>query len=128
MHAVNAPERIGRQAFLLNGREFALVREQGHKTVGRMIVLGYAAAPDGQVRLGLICSRRYDRRAVERNRARRLLRESYRQLRPHIDQPLWLVAIARDAMHGRKQPEVQAELACLLARIPSLPPEPEAQP
>ena len=122
---MSAPLSISRQAFLLAGREFAHVREQGDKQVGRFMVLGYVAAPDGQVRMGLITSKRYDLHAVERNRARRLLRESYRHLRGRISQPVWLVAIARQAMHGRKQADVQAEMARLLARIDCLADAPE---
>jgi ribonuclease P protein component len=115
---------IGRDAYLCTGKEFARVRDEGQKLVGRYLVLGYLPAPEGPSRLGFIVSRQYDRHAVERNRARRLLRESYRLLRHRITRNLWLVAIARNALHGRRQPEVQAELARLLGKLDALAPLP----
>jgi len=114
---------IGRDAYLCTGREFAQVRDEGQKVVGRYMVLGYLPAPDQRPRLGFIVSRKYDRRAVQRNRARRLLRESYRLLRSQISRDLWFVAIARHGLHDRSQPEVQAELSRLLRRLDALTPD-----
>lgn len=119
---------IGREAYLTSGREFAHVREHGEKVVGRFMVLGWLPAPDASVRLGLIVSRRYDRRAVQRNRARRLLRESYRLLRGRIERPLWLVAIARERIRGRSQAEVQQEMERLLRRLDALAPQADSRP
>ena len=57
--------------------DFMLVREKGKKQTSPFAVLLYLV-PDGNqsldsVKCGIICSRRFDRRAVRRNRARRLL-------------------------------------------------------
>lgn len=106
--------RLRPEFFLRKAREFAHVKAQGVSYPGRFLVLNVTPAPDGQLRLGLIVSRRYHRRAVQRNRARRLMRESYRLLRGGIAGPLWLVVIARPHMQGRQVQDVQAELIRLL--------------
>jgi len=60
----------------------------------------------GYTRLGVTASRRLGK-AVTRNRARRLLREAARLSYPHIH-PGWdLLLIARPALVGARQPQVQ---------------------
>jgi ribonuclease P protein component len=93
--------------------EFEHVRESGNKKVGRFVVLVTATAPDGKLRCGVVCNRRYSVRAVIRNRARRLLWESFRLLKAQIV-PCHMTLIVRAAMAGRKQFEVQKELFRLL--------------
>ncbi len=101
---------IRRQDFLRFGSEFAYVRTHGKSFAMRRLVLGYVPAPDGQTRLGMIVTRRFDRRAVGRNRARRLMREAYRLVRHGITQPVWLVTIARQHAHDATMQEMQDDL------------------
>lgn len=117
----SAPLQIGcgkleREDFLLRANEFDFVRQRQRSFPGRLLVLNVAPARDGRVRLGLIVSRRYNLRAVHRNRARRMMRESFRLIRHGIAEPVWMVAIARKWMRGRKTQEVQAEMLQLLHR------------
>ncbi len=95
--------------------EFAYVRKHGVKYVGANCVLVVAPSPDKKLRAGIICGKHYSNKAVLRNRARRLLWESFRLLKPRI-LPSHLVMIVRYKMTGKNQPEVQKELLRLLKK------------
>jgi len=75
-----------------------------------------AAARDGQRRLVIVISRRYSRKAVTRNRARRLLREAYRQLFPDL-KTAWVILAPRRYMQGAKLGDVLPELRRLFADL-----------
>lgn len=101
---------------LLKGHEFRYMRENGRSTVGRFMVLSHAPAADAKRRVGIIVTKKYDKRAVRRNRAFRLFRESYRLIKNDIDSESWIILIARKSMHGRSAVEVQQEMISLLKR------------
>jgi hypothetical protein len=111
-------------------KEFSRVYEAGVKYVGRLFVL-YLFPGDDLAR-AVVASKRVGN-AVTRNRAKRLLREAIRsrietkpdavaELRrrhwPADDDRagLWIVAVARQRMVGRKFGEVEAEFERLLER------------
>ena len=72
---------------------------------------------------GVICSKKYSLLSVERNRARRLMWESFRLLRPHIARPCRMVLIARRRMMGCRRQDVTAGMAKSLVKAGLLPPE-----
>ena len=51
---------------------------------------------------------------VDRNRARRLIRESFRLLRNGVRSPVWIVIIARRHLLNRVVQDVQEELIRIL--------------
>lgn len=108
------PAKIAKADFLRQRREFDYVRKEGTSYVGRYVVINIAPAPDDCVRLGIIVSRRFSRSAVDRNRGRRLIRESFRLLRNGIESPIWMVVIARHYLQGCKVQQVQDEFIRLL--------------
>jgi len=91
------------------------VREHGRKFVSGLFILVVADTPDGKLRCGVICGKKYSKKAVTRNRARRLLWESFRMLKPDINQA-HLIMIPRQKMMTVKQQEVQAQLQWLLKK------------
>jgi ribonuclease P protein component len=97
--------------------EFDRVFRRGFRLDGRLFLV--LAAPNGRVedRLGLAVSRRVGG-AVERNRARRLLRESFRRLGPGDRGGLDLVVVARPDIVSRTQAEVDHELRVRIRRLP----------
>jgi ribonuclease P protein component len=95
--------------------EFNHVRVKGHKLVGRYCLLVTAPDTDGKLRCGVICGKKYSNRAVKRNRARRLMWESFRLLKPQIS-TCHMVLIARKMIADAKQMDVQAELERLLKK------------
>ena len=44
------------------------------------------------------------------------IREAFRQLRPQICRPSWVVLIARQGLHGRRMQDAREEAASLLRR------------
>ena len=103
--------------FLRKATEFTEVREMGTTVAGRFLVVSRAPAPDQRTRLGIVVSRRCCRKAVGRNRGRRLIRESFRLCRSMINGPCWLVVIARHPIVRATMPEVRDELLRLLDRL-----------
>jgi ribonuclease P protein component len=67
-------------------------------------------------RLGIITSKRVARRAVDRNRARRLVREAFRQMRHRLD-GIDLVVQLRRCPAGGLDAAAGAEIAKLLEEL-----------
>ena len=93
--------------------QFDQVRREGKKNVGPGVVV--AVAPCSEIGCGVICSKKFSLLAVERNRARRLLWESFRLLKPHLPQ-CRLVLIPRQRLKNYKRQQATAEVANLLAQ------------
>lgn len=93
--------------------DFRFVREHGSKLAGRLLVLVSADSPDGSFKSGVVCGRKFSLRAVDRNRARRLVWETLRRQRANIP-PCHLTIIPRRAILHAKQPQVQMEMDYLL--------------
>jgi ribonuclease P protein component len=96
--------------------EFERVRAEGKTQVGRLMLLNIMPAANGHSRLGVVSSRRFHKRAVARNRARRMMREAWRLIQPSLTAPLWVVLVARPYMLGRGAGEVQQELLAQLTK------------
>jgi ribonuclease P protein component len=83
----------------------------------------YRANDLGHARLGLAISKRVSKRAVERNRIKRLLRESFRRIRhrlPAVD----LMVMAREQAAGVAGPELLIEIDGLWKKLLAGRPEP----
>jgi len=100
--------------------EFDQIRRNGTKLVGSRMLAVYAPAPDGKLRCGVVCGKKYSLLAVKRNRARRLCWESFRLLKDRLE-VCHLLLIPRRRMEEAKRPEVTRELAGLLAKAGLLP-------
>ncbi|MBN1865398.1 MAG: ribonuclease P protein component [Victivallales bacterium] len=95
--------------------EFDHVRSNGNKLVGKYMLLVSSPSTKGIPRFGIICGKKYSRKAVLRNRARRLLRESFRLLKAGL-LPTDVVVIARRAMAEAGVQEVQKDMIHLLRK------------
>lgn len=71
-------ETFPKAARLRNPSEFRLVYSSGKRYDGRLMTAFVRPNDLAQNRLGITASRKVSRRAVERNRLKRLLRESFR--------------------------------------------------
>ncbi len=96
--------------------EFDHVRTSGRKAVGRALLAVTAESPDNSLKCGVICGRKFSTLAVTRNRARRLLWESFRLLKPGIT-PCCMVLIPRRKILEMKRQQVTMELAALLYQL-----------
>jgi len=101
------------------GSDFGYLRSNGIKYVGRMIILAVAEAPDDTLKCGVVCGRKFSKKAVIRNRMRRLAWESFRMLKTEIE-PCHMVVIPRKMMTEAMQPQVQKEMKYLLRKAGQL--------
>jgi ribonuclease P protein component len=93
--------RFGRNARIKQGRDFAQIRQEGRRRPGQCLLANWRPLPaTARSRLGVITSRKVGS-AVVRNRARRLLRESFRLHQYELAHPLDLVLVARPAIAGK---------------------------
>ncbi|MFZ2656442.1 MAG: ribonuclease P protein component [Victivallales bacterium] len=98
--------------------EFDYVRCSGREFPGRLMLMVVAESPDpscGIPRFGVICSRRFSGKAVVRNRARRLIKESFRLIKNNV-RPCNVLFITRKALLGKRLLETQKEMMYLLAK------------
>jgi ribonuclease P protein component len=112
--------RYGPRRRLRSAAEFDAVFKRGVRYSGRLFLLVVAQNRDRRDRLGLAVSRRVGG-AVARNRARRLLRESFRRLSPATGIGIDIVVVAHKELVACGQAEVDRELRERLRRIPRAP-------
>lgn len=96
--------------------EFARLKVKGSRLAVGCLVLNWEPATGRpQSRVGVITSRKVGH-AVLRNRARRLLRESFRRHQSELGMPSDLVLVARNSIVGRTQAEVDRNFIEALRR------------
>jgi ribonuclease P protein component len=106
-HAFNRRQR------LIKGTEFAAVFAARRSLRSRSYLVMSLANELGHARLGMVVAKRQLRRAVDRNRMRRIIREIFRLYSPELpalDVVVKLQAVPPDGEAG-------AELSKLLARL-----------
>ena len=116
---------LPREARLRRPGEFAALRTSSGRAGGRCFHLRFRDNELGHARLGLAISKRVSKRAVERNRIKRLLRESFRRIRyqlPAID----LMVMAREQAAGVPGPQLLSELDGLWKKLLANRPEPSS--
>jgi len=116
--AVDPPKRLKlrRSARLRQQRDFMRVRQQGQRLALGCLVANWHALPEGAApRLGVVTSRKIGG-AVTRSRARRLLRESFRQHQNELAQPVELVLVARNSIVGKSFSSVEKDFLAALRR------------
>ncbi len=108
--------RLGRASRLGQNRDFTRVRQLGERLALGCLIANWHRLPDGTApKLGVVTSRRIGN-AVARSRARRLLRESFRQHQHELSQPVELVLVARNSIAGKKFAEVERDFIAALNR------------
>jgi ribonuclease P protein component len=108
--------RLGRASRLAQSRDFARVRQQGQRLVLGCLIANWNRLPDGaSPKLGVVTSKKIGG-AVQRSRARRLLRESFRQHQHEFAQPVELVLVARNSIAGKNFADVEKDFLAALNR------------
>jgi len=116
--AVNPPDRLRfqRASRIKKGGDFVRLRQEGERlTIGCLIANWRRLHPGASSRLGVITSRRIGG-AVVRNRARRLLRESFRVNQARLIEPIGLVLIARPSIARKGFLEVERDFLTSLRK------------
>ena len=108
--------RLGRASRLAQSRDFARVRQQGERLAQGCLIANWNKLPVGAPpKLGVVTSKKIGG-AVERSRARRLLRESFRRHQHEFSQPVELVLVARNSIAGCGFAEVEKDFLAVLRR------------
>lgn len=108
--------RLGRASRIAQSGDFARVRQQGQRLALGCLIANWNRLPDGaQPKLGLVTSKKIGG-ATERSRARRLLRESFRQHQHELSQPVELILVARNSIAGKVFAEVEKDFLAALNR------------
>lgn len=105
-----ADARLPRQARLHEKADFQRIFARSDKTVDSCFTVRYQCNRSPHARLGLAVSRRTSKRAVDRNRIKRVIRESFRQHRRQL-RGLDVVVISRSTASGRDNSDLFASLA-----------------
>ncbi|MBK9261744.1 MAG: ribonuclease P protein component [Polyangiaceae bacterium] len=103
-------QTLPRTRRLLRRSDFLRVQEGGARVTTRHLLILLAPCPDGDVtRLGIVASRKMGG-AVERNRAKRLVRESFRRNLSLFPPRTDVVVIVRSGADALSQHELEAEI------------------
>jgi ribonuclease P protein component len=96
--------------------DFARVYKRGRRARGALLGVVVLENELGRTRMGLSVSKRHARRAVDRNKVRRLFREAFRLERERLPAGLDLVLIAGDPGRPPALEALRAELVQLTLR------------
>lgn len=95
--------------------EFRRVWSEGRSWGHALFILWASPNNLDRVRVGITASKKVGN-AVERNRARRLLREAARHLYGHVIAGWDVVLVARSSLLNAKEPQVERALCQMLQR------------
>jgi len=110
-------EALPRSRRLLKRRDFLRVQEGGVRITTRHLLILLTPRVDGtETRLGLVASRKMGG-AVQRNRAKRLVRESFRRNSSLFPACVDLVMIVRSGIDLLSQSEVEAEIVSVASLL-----------
>ncbi|UXI68430.1 ribonuclease P protein component [Tahibacter amnicola] len=114
--------RFPRAARLLTVADFNGLRQGSQRVTSRYFQAQYRITDGTAARMGLAVSRRVSKLAVERNRLKRLTRESFRRHRQHLV-PLDILIIPRSSAVPVSSRELLDDLALLWHKLPPLKPQ-----
>jgi ribonuclease P protein component len=121
------PERLGREQRLRNAREFTAVKAGGTPFRGRYSLLIVLPRPGEPTRVGFVAGKKNVGGAVQRNRARRRLREIVRRRWQRVSgRGYWMMFVAARAVLDAPHELLAAEVERLLASAGTLAPGEEA--
>ena len=112
---------LPRDARVRRAGDFAALRHASGRLGGRCFSVRWRPNGLDHARLGLAVSKRVSKRAVDRNRIKRLVRESFRRARGQLP-PIDLVVMAREVAVAAPGTDLLAELDALWRRLPPLKP------
>ena len=107
---------LPREARLCRAGDFAALRQASGRFGGRCFSVRYRQNELGHARMGLAISKRVSKHAVERNRIKRLLRESFRRVRHRLP-PVDLMVMAREQVTTMPGSQLLCELEALWSKL-----------
>lgn len=103
------PKTLSKKQRLIQASLFGEAFAQKKTFVGRFMVIWLRTGPNAALRLGVVTSKKVSNRAVDRNLARRRIREIFRQHRAELSGPFDLVIIARRNLLSAPYADVESE-------------------
>ena len=104
----------------LPGARYKRIFDRGRSIKGRLLVAWHLESPDADRRAGVVVSKKSFHDAVDRNRAKRLMREAFRLLVKEGAMPEkteWIF-IARSAIGDKKVVDVMEDIrSCLRSPV-----------
>ena len=100
---------------LRNRKDFSRIYGKGKSIGDRYVVLFYLKNGLDYNRTAFLASKKVGN-SVQRNRARRLLKESWRGIRENLPKGYDFIIIARNSINGRTCPEADSSLRRALQR------------
>jgi len=100
----------------LESSKYKSVFAASKKVYGRTLLVWFARGADAGRKAGVVVSKRVFRRAVDRNRAKRLMREAFRLKRHMLSGDVDLIMVARKGIDGRICGEVALDLEAVFRR------------
>jgi ribonuclease P protein component len=107
---------LKRAVRLRKSGDFQQVRQQGRSISSRLLVLAWSPNDVARLRIGFIVSKRISKRAVERNRLKRLLGEAVRVFLPALPPGVDIVLSVRAAASTADVHVLESDIHALLQR------------
>jgi ribonuclease P protein component len=117
---------LSRKQRLTRSLYFKEAFDQDRSAIGRYMILRIRTGNDADRRLGIITSRKVGG-AVQRNRARRRIREAWRLQRSRVSKQVDVVIICRRKIEHASAAAVAEEMTRLLASLNKLSAQPPAR-
>ena len=101
---------LSRRQRIVSSTLYQDVFDKGKTFSSKTLVMWLLKRKDAEQRLGVMATRRTFRRAVDRNRAKRLLREAFRLNRWRMTKKADVILMARVKIRGAKRQDVERDL------------------
>ena len=107
--------RLDKTRRIINNNEYRLLYKHGKYEVGRLCVLYRMPVAKQKTRIGFVTGKKVGC-AVERNRARRLMKEVYRLTQPQIRDGYHIVIVGRGPLKDATYERAEKEILYLLRK------------